>query len=33
MYLPPYFFLTQHIIFSKKYCVADMAHNTISFEK
>jgi len=23
----------QHIIFSKKYCVADMAHNTIFFEK
>jgi len=55
MYLPPYFFLPEHIIFSKnnvfwqvcqnilffesqhffqkKYCVADMAHNTIFFEK
>jgi len=25
--------LPQHIIFFKKYCVADKAHNTIFFEK
>jgi len=33
MYLPPYFFVPQHIFFKKNNCVADMAHNTISFEK
>ena len=33
MYLPPYFFPPQHIIFSKKYCVVRHVHNTIFFEK
>jgi len=32
MYLPPYFFLPQHVIFSKIIVLWQVCHNTLLFE-